>query len=407
MTYDEIGAADAIPGVGAAAEGGDGSDVPSAPQAMLARPALHTRAPVPGISRLADLSAAGLFGTHPGVQRCDLQPAARHAAPVPHFLAGDADHALLEHIYAPRTTDALHCTRITDGYLAPTGVAVADGTAFFAESLMQPAHHVRRVIETLFRPDVPVRRIDGMLAVIYGPAHQTWGHWLCDYLPRLHVLVRCGYDLATLRFAVPPDLKPFAQALLARAGIGAGQLVRYAYGKEVLQAETLLRPGGFRSDDALASGFAAATAFWMGRMGFARPAARGARRIFLSRAGAAGERVVSNRSEIEALAAARGFDIIHPERMTLDDQLAAYADSAMIVGEYGSALHNAIFAGAGARVCALRGTSRHPGFVQTALCAAMGQQAGYVFGDTRTQTTEQRFRIEPPHFERALTWLLG
>jgi capsular polysaccharide biosynthesis protein len=357
------------------------------------------------INRLVDFSYFAEHEPRADVAVTELAPAALMPMPPPTFLAGDASHVLLDHIYGPVATDAVRCLTIDGGYVAPTGFGVAADIALFSETTMQPAHHVRHIVGALLGSDLPRRYIAGKLAPIYGPAHQTWGHWICDYLPRLHLLTQAGHDLADIRFVMPPDLKAFAADLLTRIGIGPGQIVTYAYGKEILHAGQVLLTTGFRTEDALAAGFEAATEFWQARMGFVRGIQPGRRKIFLSRAGASGERIVTNRQHLEAMAKNRGYEILHPETLSIDAQIDVYANAHSIIGEYGSALHNSVFAPRGVRICALRGTSRHPGFVQTSLCHAMGQKMGYVLGNSEHQNIEQRFRIEPSLFERALTWL--
>jgi len=348
------------------------------------------------------------YATHshdPNVEMKIIEPGRYGAPPVPQFLAGDIDAALAEQIYGVSAAEAVCCVAIKDGMIGPTGIAISGRTALYSEIAMQPAYHVRRIVESLLSSDLPVRQIAGAVAVIYGPAHQTWGHWVCDYLPRLHVLARAGFDLEALKFVVPPDLKPFEERLLDGLGISGERRIRYAYGKEVLQADMVILPSGFRSDDRLNAGFADATRFWISQLAGAPPVADPVERIFISRAGAPGERVMHNRSVIEAIASARGFRIISPETLDIAEQLRIFSRAKILVGEYGSAMHNSVFAPRSAKICVLRGTSRHPGFVQTGLCTAMGQRIGYVFGDTRAQNVEQRFRIEPGVFERALSWL--
>ena len=55
----------------------------------------------------------------------------------------------------------------------------------------------------------------------------------------------------------------------------------------------------------------------------------------------------------------------------------------------------------------LRGTARHPSFVQSGVAAALGQHAGYVLGETTLGLTRQGevgqvFTVAPEDFERAL-----
>jgi capsular polysaccharide biosynthesis protein len=111
---------------------------------------------------------------------------------------------------------------------------------------------------------------------------------------------------------------------------------------------------------------------------------------------------MTNRGEIEAAARDAGFTVVRPEGMSLATQVALYSGCEVLVGEYGSALHNSVFCGPDALVCGLRGTSQHPSFMQSGIATALGQGAAYVFGDTSGQDVAQRFAIEPKCFAKAL-----
>jgi capsular polysaccharide biosynthesis protein len=113
-------------------------------------------------------------------------------------------------------------------------------------------------------------------------------------------------------------------------------------------------------------------------------------------------RHLRNRARIEALASAAGYCTVYPERLPLPDQIALFATATHIAGEYGSALHLALFAPPGSITCALRGASHHPGFVQSSLAAAFNQQIGYVLGHTPEHAGDHPFEIEPDAFSRAL-----
>jgi capsular polysaccharide biosynthesis protein len=251
---------------------------------------------------------------------------------------------------------------------------------------------------------LPRRHIDGALAVIYGPAYQTYGHWLADFLPRLWVLAAAGHAIERVAYVVPPDLPAFARDLLLAIGIAPARIIAHDYWHEHLTADLLLVPTGLRLGNRLSPSFGQATRFWIDRLRARTqvPPSPAARRLFLSRGKMPGERVMLNRDAVEAIAVERGFVRVSPETLTIAEQAALFAGASMLAGEYGSALHGAVYAAPGAVTCALRGNARHPSFIQTGLGAALGQHTGYVLGDTPGQTVEQRFAIDLADFERAL-----
>jgi capsular polysaccharide biosynthesis protein len=165
--------------------------------------------------------------------------------------------------------------------------------------------------------------------------------------------------------------------------------VTYRYWREILHAERLLMPTGLRAHNRIAPQFRAATAFWTARLRAAAPVPDGGHgRLYVSRTQVVAARIMANRAEIEAMAAARGYAVVHPQALPLGAQAALFAGARVIVGEYGSGLHGAVFAGAGAVTVGLRGTSAHPSFVQSGLAGALGQHAGYVLGETSLGYTE-------------------
>jgi capsular polysaccharide biosynthesis protein len=128
--------------------------------------------------------------------------------------------------------------------------------------------------------------------------------------------------------------------------------------------------------------------------------------IFVSRAHAhAGNRVLVNRAEIEAMAVAQGFSFVYPEEITLLQQFSVFAGARRIVGEYGSALHTAMFSQPGTLICALRGDGIHPGFAQSGIATALGHDIGYVIGTNVAESWD--FRIEPSHFAAAMRCISG
>lgn len=320
----------------------------------------------------------------------------------PLFVLGDPID--LAPLYAQIATPELGCYEIRDAAIAPTGVALQEETAFCAQAFLHPPHHVIAIADRLNAAPLPTRHVPGPLAVIEGPGHETWGHWLTDFLPRLAVLAECGWDIAALRFVVPPDLAPFATELFRLCGIGSERLIVNRHWREVLTTDLLVMPTSLRVEDRLSPFFAEATRFWQRRWAIRMniPAARFPARIFLSRAGATGTRVMLNRSEIEHEAKRRGLAVLRPETLSLPEQAALFRGARLIVGEYGSALHNSVFAGPGTLVCGLRGTARHPGFYQSGIATALDQQAGYVLGATPGQDVEQRFKIAPAAFHQAI-----
>jgi capsular polysaccharide biosynthesis protein len=364
------------------------------------------RWPVMLVRDIRDIGTQQSAGTSPYYSFQPVAEPARVPQSPPPFLLGPATEKLLWDIFADIETPAAGCYVIENAVLAPTGFAIKDGVALHGTAFLHPRHHVVTVSDRLNAEALPVRNVAGPLAVMCGPAHETWGHWLIDFLPRLWVLQAAGYELPALRFLMPPDVRPFAWKLLQFFGIGPDQCVIYNHWHEIIRCELVLLPTGLRAENRFATCFAAATAWWTGIVRGAAPhSPPDAPALFLSRSGAPQARQMANRAEIEAAAGAAGYLCIRPEEFSVAEQVAMFSQARVLVGEYGSALHNSVFAAPGALVCGLRGTSRHPSVVQSGIATALRQHAAYVFGDTAGQDVTQRFVVEPRLFAKALELL--
>jgi len=75
--------------------------------------------------------------------------------------------------------------------------------------------------------------------------------------------------------------------------------------------------------------------------------------VYLSRRRLEDRRRATNEDEIEAMMTARGFEVVHPQELTLVEQVAMARRAAMIAGCDGSALHVALFAEPGTKLLAV------------------------------------------------------
>jgi capsular polysaccharide biosynthesis protein len=356
------------------------------------------------VEKLEDLTSYKPPTGAAGFEYRQLSDGAMSAPPAPVFLFGPATAVVHEEIFGQFAVPPVGCYRLADGGVAASGVPFQGDTAFTAPSLLHPRHLVITIIGRMAERLMPVRHIEGELAVIYGPAYQTYGHWLADFLPRLWVLSASGHDLSTLSYVVPPDLDEIGLELLFRIGIDSARIICHDYLREHVTADMVVVPTGLRLGNRLSPLFNEATQFWTGllRERTALPASPAGSRVFLSRGRIRQQRVLVNRDDVEDIAAERGFAVVSPEAMPFQQQVSLFSDARLIVGEYGSALHGSVFSGAGAVVCGLRGNVRHPSFIQSGMGAALRQQTGYVLGDAPRQDVEQRFAVDLADFERAL-----
>ena len=354
---------------------------------------------------IRDIAVHTASARPPAVSFRAVAPAGQSAPRPPCFVLGPATSQNLWDIAGQIETPQAGCYVLEGASVAPTGIAVSEGVAFHSDAFLHPRHHVVAISDRLNADKPQPRHVPGPLAVIYGPAHETWGHWLTDFLPRLWVLQEAGYDLTTTRFLLPFDLRPFARELLLLCGLREDQFVIYDHWRELILTDLLLMPTGLRVLNRLAPCFAQATALWTSRMraGAGVAEGQGGRSgLYLSRDASPQGRLLQNRAVVASVMAANGLQTVCPETLPVAEQVALFSTAGLIVGEYGSGLHNSVFAPPGGAVIALRGTARHPDFVQTGIATALQQELGYAFGITDWGETDQSFSVDPVVLQRAL-----
>lgn len=254
-----------------------------------------------------------------------------------------------------------------------------------------------------------VRHFDDELVVLSGEPYRLYGHWLVDFLPRLQVLRSLGRDPARCRYLVPSDLPRFARQWLAALGIPESGLVWFDPATDLCRCRRLLMPTNLRDSGRALPLMRDAAAYLGAALLGSAPRPEPGRRLYLSREGWGNvTRRLENAAEMEAVAAEYGFDVARPERLTIGGQARLFAGADIVVGDYGSALHNAIFSPPGTRVVALRGTAHHPGFLQSGLCEIRDQPMSYVFGRTWSgEHGHQHYAVSPDDLRRCLDHVLA
>lgn len=211
-----------------------------------------------------------------------------------------------------------------------------------------------------FREPVPPQtvRLPGR-SFFLGHWSPGFGHVLLEMLPRLWPLQDLGrYDnfiLYPRRTDATPVMESttWLRELLDLCGIALGKVVvvREPLRVEMLDVTTppfILKraadPRFLNVFESIRQRVLAA-----GRT----PAARDLpRRIYLSRSQLP-TRVALNEADVEGLMQRRGFTVLHPQQMTIADQVAVLAHVEVIAGTDGSALHAAVFARPGTKLLAL------------------------------------------------------
>ena len=188
-------------------------------------------------------------------------------------------------------------------------------------------------------PPARLKRIKEPVLFV-GEAHDHFGHFLTDTLGRMWALDREPGALKVV-FAPDPKLRldpPHVQLMLRALGLDEGRILRP---QGPMLFERLICP-------------VAALQLTRIYQAFERPhlkiasALAGAGTpdlpVWLSRRGlGAGHRRPQGEEALEARLEREGFAIVHPEQLSLAQQIAIFQGEQPIVGAYGSALHGVLF----------------------------------------------------------------
>ena len=307
----------------------------------------------------------------------------------------------------------LGCHLIRDAEITGHGYVFSAGRLVTQDVYL---HGVARD-EVAARPDLlpgsdPAReclRIDRPVIEILGPGSPVYGHWLVDFLPRAAIAREVlGDAFDDCQIPLPRDLPDWTVDLLVRfTGFRPENALRYDPGAEFLSCARLCMPSfGHASGGYFFHSF---VRDFYARFVPQRPATRN-RRLCLSRRNFEHQtrgvlKGFEQRLHMEQVAVEHGFEIVCPEELSFDQQVALFAEAGIVLGEYGSALHNTLFSPARTIV----GSVRYPNSVQTRIAGLMGQDVLYLIPDTEAidERGAEVYGVSPDKIDRFLDQLVG
>ncbi|HZP87700.1 MAG TPA: tetratricopeptide repeat protein [Burkholderiales bacterium] len=251
---------------------------------------------------------------------------------------------------------------------------------------------------------------------LLGRGATNYYHWLLEYLPRLQAL-ETRSEYADWPLLVDGKLHPNLLEALSRVCpnreiISIDADVRWRVHRLLVLGPRVWMPVDYRDgatvypDDIL---FAPeAVDFLKRRLAGGLTSETARRRLYLRR-GAAGYRRLLNEAEIEALFVEEGFDIVEPEKLSLDEQIRLFAQAEAIAGPTGAAFANMVFAPPGCRILVMY----YPGvpyFYFSTLADVLGHELVYVLGEavpgSHPVRYQRDFSMKPAEVSVALRTLL-
>ena len=229
---------------------------------------------------------------------------------------------------------------------------------------------------------------------------RVYGHWLTEVMPKLLVIeefLRRWPGYASMPILMPSIFPEFVYAH-TRTLLPHVPIVTYDPQTEYIRCERMFMPT-WGTDHVFNS--------WVGeQVDRIRSATEPTlpKRIFVSRRSRSVTRVLDNQKELESMAMQEGLTIVCPEDYSFPRQIALFRNATMIVGEFGSALHNAIFSRAGTLVIALNWLNA----VQSRIARLKGHRIGYVLPTSGAEVllspdgSVQHYSIDPATFRSRL-----
>lgn len=191
--------------------------------------------------------------------------------------------------------------------------------------------------------------IQGAAVIMSAPGQEIYGHWLLDIVPRLSILAQSPHTSEPILFNNMPEWGIY---FLNIFGIDPSRIQRHP--SKFFRVEQAIIPSasksGFRlGQDSLKKAW---SHVWDNCKSVAIDSAFIGEKIFFSRRQLthSSRRSVPNVAEIEAAAERRGYKIVVPETLSIQQQIMLMRQARIVLGEDGSALHNIVFCSPGAKL---------------------------------------------------------
>jgi capsular polysaccharide biosynthesis protein len=235
----------------------------------------------------------------------------------------------------------------------------------------------------------PIRLGGTCLSLVSDWSCSNYSHYLLDGLGRLALFLEAGFSLRDVDHIYCPTPPAVAvQSYADRLGVPAEKTISAAR-QLLVRADVLLVPS-LPSTELTYPGWLAEFL----REGLVpEPAARGGRRLYVSRSGY-GRQAVEER-EIERLMREHDFEIYTPSEH--DDQPRDFGEADFVVGPHGAGLANLAFCRPGTRVVEILPTDNaHPFYYSLAVSA--GLDYGYLLAQSVVDRPPGAFGPSPYDF---------
>lgn len=209
-------------------------------------------------------------------------------------------------------------------------------------------------------PGVPIRTIKTAIYALHP--NLIYGHFLVEILPRLLLL----HQNVSLDIPIVLPLNSFNWvAEIVQVMLKGREIITYDHLHETVRVsriwtiEDVFNLNGFHPS--VKNVFSDSVARVTGDI-YSQANQEQFKMVYISRSkyrGKPGWHCIENEEKIEQSLESIGFNIVHPQEHSFLDQIAIFSHSTIIVGEYSSAMHGALFSPLGTKIVCLNMINRY------------------------------------------------
>lgn len=302
---------------------------------------------------------------------------------------------------------------VRDVVVGGAGAHVMAGDGYVWAQGAYPGY-VRYWIESDITPEpwrVPAlafaRRLEQAFVITHF--NYVWGHWLTELYPKLFVIRALAARGLRAPIVLPSTAPGYIRSVVAHT-LPDQEVLTYNPARETVSVGRLMLPDMLQRNYIFSDMLARSIDVEVQRT-LDEPVPVNDL-IFVSRRALpvpSAFRSLLNAEALETEAGARGFAVVHPETLSWPQQIATFAQASVVVGEFGSGLHNALMSPPGTRVVAFNWIVD----VQSRIANFRGQNVGYILPDdgrprgfTLEDQGHQPYSIDLDTFRRRLDQVL-
>lgn len=270
---------------------------------------------------------------------------------------------------------------------------------------------VPRYVDNYLGDDLPVgdrsladkreRRVRGVTVLVTHWNSGVYGHWLVEGLTKVLLLRQVRHRLPDVSILLPRSLPRFVADWIGIV-VPEMKIEEYDDAAEYVRADRLLVPSVVFAPET--HHFHPDTGTLLTPLLPTGPSPQQQLHLYVSRLEPSHYRNMYNREEIENIAVTEGLQLVRPETMRIVDQIALFARAELVVGEFGSAMHNALFSPPGTSLLCLNWING----LQSRIAELKRQRVGYLLPSSGTPVTYRlgaaaaNYHIEPDRFRQCV-----